>query len=154
MAAVFVTAWAGAALAGEPQQGTSAVGVEASTLAWLPPERVSRDYRFAVAPAQQDVPLSYEERGTYAKSESWINRVQMATTAAAVYAASSDPQAPGFAQGLALARYYLQQQEVLAQRVAWLVLVSDEVKPDEISDADLTALIVSKWPAYAAVLAP
>lgn len=107
----------------------------------------------ASAAAQTPEPLTYEERGQLARSEAWVDRVQMATTAAAVAAVSGDPETPGFAARVALAKYYLARQEVVARRVAWLVLVSDDVTA-EISDDALTALIVQQWPAFAAVLVP
>lgn len=97
--------------------------------------------------------LTYVERGSLARDRSWVDRVQMATTAAALQALTVDPQTEGFAKGVALSRYYLQQQEYVSVRVAWMVLVSDGVTPF-ISDADLTALLVSRWPSYAAVLVP
>jgi hypothetical protein len=107
----------------------------------------------SVVPASAQTPLSYEERGQLARSEAWIDRVQMATTATAVAAVSGDPEAPGFARRVALAKYFLARQEVIARRVAWLVLVSDEVTP-EITDDALTALVTQQWPAFAAVLVP
>jgi hypothetical protein len=105
------------------------------------------------APAAAQEPLTYEERGQLARSDAWVDRVQMATTAAAVAAVSGDPETPGFPARVALAKYYLARQEVVARRVAWLVLVSDDVTAD-ISDEALTALIVQQWPAFAAVLVP
>lgn len=98
-------------------------------------------------------PLTYAERGTLARSQAWVDRVQMATTAAALQALTADPQSEGYTQGIALARYYLQQQEYVSVRVAWMVLVSDTVTSD-ISDQALTALIVSQWPSFAVVLVP
>lgn len=98
-------------------------------------------------------PLTYAERGVLARSQAWVDRVQMATTAAALAALAVDPQEETYAKGVSLARYYLQQQEYVSVRVAWMVLVSDEVT-SEISDQALAGLIVQQWPAFAAVLVP
>lgn len=104
-------------------------------------------------PVDAQEPLTLLGRADLAEDRDFVRRVQMACTRTAVGMLQADPQAPGYAQNVALATAFLREPQSLAVRLAWVVASSESVDAN-LDDATLVALIEQRWPAFAAVLVP
>lgn len=87
------------------------------------------------------------ERALFSEDKDFIRRVQMAGMRAATTVLQADPPNQ---TSVALARYFLRDPAQVATRLAFVVASSNTVTA-EITDAELEALILQRWPMFAAL---
>jgi len=110
------------------------------------------------APALAQTPATYAQRATFGQSAAWQGRITVAMINGALTVIAEDAATESHAQRLRLSAAVLKEPAFIAQRLAVVlaaaapVVDTAGVVDTTLTDAQLQALVNSKWTAFAAAL--